>query len=570
VSLKSIDKRALLLPALLFAIAFGFRLIGIGWGLPNDLHNQSYHPDEQVIWNYSQAVEPARLDLTPGFYNYGTLYLTTLKVASDMVAAYGGGARPNDPQSVWEYIGRCHLAGRVISALAGAGSALVLFFLLRRLTNPLGASLGALFLAFAPAYVVHSRFQTVDVLATFLLIASAFYAVRLLTSESGDRVLRDAVLSGLFAGLSAATKYTGILAILMLFAALWLRGKREEGPKWQAKAAGYGVLAALGAFVIGTPGVLLETGKFIEDFKYEMVHTSTGHGIHFEGVPYGFLYHLKNLGEGLGPLMFLSSIAALVYAAYRRHAWAFVLLAFFIPYFILIGRAEVLFLRYTFPLYLALAVSFGWLAGRAHEKKGSYSAVVVLCILALGGGFGISAMMTGGMAGEDPRDATARYFKALAQNEPISVGLVSDPWYYTPPLIPNSTLMRGRYSILLDEMRASEKPQVLQYVPKNPNERFDWDVRLLTELRPDYVVFSNFEVGDVARLTTATNASELAKLQVARFQEFHTRLEEEFEQITPPARGATLAERYRDASLLAHDMAYIRPILWIWKRKTQP
>ncbi|HZH98458.1 MAG TPA: hypothetical protein VEX38_05760, partial [Fimbriimonadaceae bacterium] len=241
-----------------------------------------------------------------------------------------------------------------------------------------------------------------------------------------------------------------------------------------------------------------------------------------------------------------------------------------VPYYILIGRAEVLFLRYTFPLYLALAVAFGWIAGRAHEKKGNYAAVVVACILALVGGLGISSMMSSGMAGQDRRDATARFFRTLAEKEQVTVGIVSDPWYYTPPLIPDSALMRGRFDMLLAEMRATENPKLVQYVPENPDERFDWDVRLLTELKPNYIVFSNFEVGDVARLSGVKGMSDLAKLQVDRFRVFHAQLEQDYELIEPGSRGGSLATMYSDASLLAHDMAYIRPILWIWKRKAQP
>jgi hypothetical protein len=42
-----------------FLFAFLIRLPGITWGLPNALHNQSYHPDEQVIFSYSQGVDIA-------------------------------------------------------------------------------------------------------------------------------------------------------------------------------------------------------------------------------------------------------------------------------------------------------------------------------------------------------------------------------------------------------------------------------------------------------------------------------------------------------------------------------
>ena len=67
-----------------------WRLIGINWGLPNDLHAQSYHPDEPVNLLVAQQVDISKGDFEPGFYNYPTLYLTALRVVSDMTSAYTG------------------------------------------------------------------------------------------------------------------------------------------------------------------------------------------------------------------------------------------------------------------------------------------------------------------------------------------------------------------------------------------------------------------------------------------------------------------------------------------------
>ncbi|RYG42037.1 hypothetical protein EON79_19690, partial [bacterium] len=135
----------------LFLFALLIRLVGIGWGLRNDLHDWSYHPDEPVIQLYSQRIEPTQGAFTPGFYNYGTFYLTTLKVASDVVAGYTGGPDPKNllgDQSLAFY-SRVTLAGRILSALAGAGTVLLAFLMLRRWTGLLGGTMGALVLAVA-------------------------------------------------------------------------------------------------------------------------------------------------------------------------------------------------------------------------------------------------------------------------------------------------------------------------------------------------------------------------------------------------------------------------------------
>ena len=118
----------------LVVLAFLIRLLGVGWGLPNALHNQSYHPDELVIWSYAQQIEPSKLHFDPGFYNYGTLYLTLLRVASDVVSAYSG-------SEGWAAIGQMHLAGRLLSVLFGAGTVWFVFQMLRRRTHLFGAAL---------------------------------------------------------------------------------------------------------------------------------------------------------------------------------------------------------------------------------------------------------------------------------------------------------------------------------------------------------------------------------------------------------------------------------------------
>ena len=126
-------------------------------------------------------------------------------------------------------------------------------------------------------------------------------------------------------------------------------------------------------------------------------------------------------------------------------------------------------------------------------------------------------------------------------------------------------MMRGRQRMQWEEMFATSGPRVVQFLPEDPRERYDWDLRLLTTLQPDYVVFSSFEVGPVSRLSTITGTY----IEVDRFREFHTMLEADYEQVmpAPPTGSPSLAERYRMANQLVHDLEYVRPLYWVWKRK---
>lgn len=547
------DKKTTLVALGVFFFALIVRLFGIGWGLPDDLHDFSYHPDEPVIFGYSQQIQPTKLDFTPGFYNYGTFYLTVLRIATDMADAYGAGPKNESEHETWMAVGRYHLAGRMVSALAGAATALVVFLLLLPRANLLGALMGAGALALAPGHVVHSRFQTVDVLATFLLALSLYFAVKFVEDESAGA--KCAVFAGLFAGLSAGTKYTGILALVSLAVACALSKKPH---RWSALA--FGTLASIVAFVIVTPGCLLDSQKFFQDFAYEMAHTSEGHGLVFADTPSGFLYHWANLFIAVGPAIVVLGALGIARACQRKHAWAIVLTAFFVAYFVLIGRAEVKFMRYVFPLVPVIAVGFGWIVSRAHESPRASLRFVVMffAIMGLGGVFGGGAMRTATytawMSGPDPRDVTATELGGAT-----SVGVVSDPWYYTPPYYPQTGLPRAvPFEKRKSAMDASLEPPVVQYVPANADDRFDWDVRLLKETRPEYVVFSSFETEGLDRLVKLPSPPAEFKTQIERAEEFMDTLS---------TRYALQKVHGADAFGLPHDLRYIRPEIQVWKIK---
>ncbi|MBC8065494.1 MAG: glycosyltransferase family 39 protein [Chlorobia bacterium] len=560
------------LPLLIFAIALGLRLIGIGWGLPNEKHVQSYHPDEGYIWVRSQLIEPAKLNFTPHFYNYGTFYLTTLKLASDVVAGYaGGGVDPKNPDATWDYVRKCHLAGRIISALAGAGTALIVFLALRRFSNDFGAFFGGLAIAVAPVHVVHSQFQTVDVLATLLIALSSFYALRLikiegLVEKSSD--VKLAVLSGLFCGLSAGTKYTGIFCLLTVFT-IALATQKKAGIKLCLIALGVTTVS----FLLVTPGAILESGLFIRDFTFEMKHTSEGHGLVFAGTSSGFIYHIANLFLGMGLILSILGLVGLTFGAYRKHLWAIGLLAFFLPYYILIGRAEVKFVRYTFPLYVGLGVGFGWMMGRAREKGGKWHGLVGLGMLGVGGfvggGFQATARYLAWMAGPEPRDEAGTY---LAGKD-VSVGLVTDPWFYTPAFHPylgqRYMLQEGiglvgysTYPKFDAAIAQFQSPRIIRFVPEEGGQRIvtlrsDWDERLIKEAGPDYIVYSSFETEGLDRIGKMEKPDLGMKAAADRARAFMDRLKQEYEfdrQLGPNQE-------------FIHDLMYIQPTVWIWKRK---
>lgn len=564
-----------------FVVCFLFRLVGIGWGLPSEKRAFSYHPDEEFILQVSTQVKPFAGQLTPGFYNYGTLYLSVLSVASDIVDTYSGASAEEMKARSPEVRKNRMLAGRVMSSLAGALAALAVFLTLIRHTHWVGGLMGGLAVGLTPALLVHSRFQTVDVLAMMFLTWCFYHCARMFPGEDGEPVssqllMKAGIWAGVFAGLSAGTKYTGILAFAAIGLCLTMAlGLKNIGEIAKVKFASFAVMVVV--FILVTPGVVLDSAAFLRDFQYEMAHTSTGHGLVFAGTAPGWIYHFSNLVVGYGGLLLLMSVAGLGRGCWRKHGWLIGPAVFLLLIYVLIGRAEVKFMRYVFPMIPVLAMGFGWLMGQAHKngtvRGKAFVALGIASMGGFGGGLASSVNMTRWMTQPDVREEMATYvFNNLPEG--ATIGIVKDPWFYSPDLHP--LIQAGPAQIpverRLELLGQVPGHQVIRYVPDVLEERQDWDVRLLTEARPDYVIFSSFEYEGLEVLDEQRGSEDGPYgVQVKQYRAFLTELKASYDRIPvilpdgtrlPWLGGDGLAFTGR-----IHDMTYIRPVLWIWKLK---
>lgn len=574
-----VDRTRLVFGLGVFLVCLLIRFVGIGWGLPTFERHHSLHPDEELILAYSQAIQPAQGKFTPGFYNYGTLYLTIQKVATDVASSYAGVEVKEDGSNRWEVVRSHLLAGRVVGTVAGALAALAVYLALIRHTSPIGAVMGGLAMGLTPGLVVHSRFQTVDVLATCFL-SFCFYQCSKMVPVEGDEidvkaVQKAALLAGVFAGLSAATKYTGVLALFAIVATLYLVLGKDRLKDF-SRLSLLSVAALVGVFILGTPGSVLDSAKFMQDFQFELTHTSTGHGLVFAGTAPGFVYHLSNLIVGYGGALLVFSIAGLGRGMYRKQAWLIGPVLFALVEYMLIGRAEVKFLRYTFPLIPVLAMGYGWGIGQAH-KNGStqmkaFVAFAIFAIAGFGGGLASTAMMTKWMVEPDVRDQMASFVK---QNLPegASVGLVSDPWFYTPTLYPEIQAGPAQMRITdrLGLLESVPGLHIIRYTGDDIASRQDWDPRLITESKPDFILFSSFEAEGYVKLYEQKSKDPEFASQLERYSEFVRLLNEQYEMVeVRDASGVKTRLLGLDGLLFTsgiHDLSYIRPQEWIWIRK---
>jgi len=535
VSQASSDRRPLAAAIGLFVIALVIRLLGITWGLPNDLHNDSLHPDETVVY-YNYAYHEDHSPFLPGNYNYATLYPLILRVAGDVTAQYGGIDPPvsiSQAQSLDDLKQKLtknskhqratNLAGRVLNCLAGAGMAVVIFFLLLRCAGMTAALFGGSLTAIAPALVMHSRFQTVDTLAAFLMWLAILYAVKLYQNDKGNAFdYRYAILAGIFAGLSTGTKYTGVVALASVIAAVALR-KDRNSKLWMAALASCAACAI--AFVVSTPGSILDHQQFMFGVNSELEHMKQGHDLAFVNTPSGFLYQLGNLFTGIGPLAFIIGAFGLLYGAVRLRGWMWVVLPTVLIYYVIVGRSEVKFVRYGLPLIPAVCIGFGYaIAGAMARPKLRIvgAAVGILSIAGLeslalsgqapspywacfdprfGGAVG-TFRYTADMMKEDPRDTAARYvFSTTAADPNASVGIFRVPWFWTVSVFKDANFLYNLPSDLGERMTsgyfASTSHPKIQRVYQVPS--------------PQYAVLTSLEIEPFDRITDESQVPEMWK-----------------------------------------------------------
>lgn len=468
--------RALLGAALVLGL--GLRLVGLGWGLPNEWHVASYHPDEfRVAGPVLEMLREGKL--SAGSHAYGSFfhYLTL------GAARVGSWVRPVGADDVL-------FLARLISALLGTATVYAVHLLGAWAFGARAGLWAAFLMAALPGHVLHAHFASVDVPATCLLAGSLALAAR----YGRDARRRWLVLGAVAAGCAAATKYPAGIALLAVLAIALLVPPARPGRRWARALAAASV--ALATFVAVSPYVVLEPADFWREMTEELIeHQRAGHGSLFEGTGPGPWYQLTvNLPYLLGPLLVPISLVGVVAMAVRRRPIELALLAQFLPFALVVATSEVRFLRYTFPCIPVLVVGAASLVERARVRR---TASEVALGLALAWMLVLDARMLVALTGNDPRDAATAWFVEHVP-EGATVGIVRVPGSEGPTLMrvpPTDRVLSPsaagrRFSAQIDEPSARHRFVLCK----------NWNLRTFRETRPEWVVLSEFQWRERQRL----------------------------------------------------------------------
>jgi 4-amino-4-deoxy-L-arabinose transferase-like glycosyltransferase len=227
------------------------RFWALGRGIP-----YAVQVDEPEI--VERAVSMMRAgSLHPHFFDYPGLYLyVQLAVA---VARFIAGALAGEWTSLAQATGGSfYLWGRAVTATFGVATVMLVYQVGMR-WGTRHALLAAGLMAVLPLHVRYSHYVLTDTPLTFFVTLTMLLS--LVAHERGT--LGGFVWAGAAAGLAAATKYNGGLALVMPLLACWMTVPLRAGRLRAALAA---TAASAAAFLLWAPYTVLDLPGFLNNF----------------------------------------------------------------------------------------------------------------------------------------------------------------------------------------------------------------------------------------------------------------------------------------------------------------
>jgi hypothetical protein len=458
-------------------LALFLRLWGMTWGLQDANVSTRPHPDEWTIYwlfrwfSRNHSLNPCPHPGSQCFFDWGAAYpyagyavrAALSPVFSHMsYAGFGPRADPGFLQTV--------LAGRITS-IALSAVTVVLIYLIARLAAGRAAGLAAAFAAAVSGLLIQlAHFATQDSTTIFFMTA-ALLALVLAVREPSVRRLAAA---GLICGLAVGSEYHMALLVCPLVAAWWIGGNRTV----PALSAAVALMVAGWALV--NPFAIVEFSAFVDASLHTLsirtVNSSAEYGDRWAAYGPAWLYVVRYpLGYAEGLFLTAWLLAGAAWGVVRRRDVDLVLLAWLVPYFVLVTLSPAKFMRYSAPLLPPLCVFAGvFLADllRRIPSPARLAAVAVaglITLYTLTGDAAYAQLFTHA----DSRLVAARWLQGHAPEgsrvsfEELPNGLINAPYFFTQAgFRPCFTQFRaGRLAgaqqyLVLDNYDLEEHPRV--------------------------------------------------------------------------------------------------------------
>lgn len=326
-----------------FFLGACLRFKNIDFGLPFN-----YHPDEVPKYNAIMRMREAG-DLNPRYFLHPTLLLYSTYFFNNLFNWLM-------PGSSWE--STLILSGRIMSASAGCLSVFLTALTGRRLFSNSTGIIASALLAVFPLHVTCSRYVKEDALLVFFILAAVYMVIRAVQSDKPALLL----IAGLLAGFSAGVKYSGLVSVMILTAAPFLKSKKFipdfKYSCWTILAI---ICVPLGLF-ISSPYILLDYQTFLHDFNSEKDHMIRGHSAAITAWSEIWMYHYsRSLLQGMqGIALAIATLGAglLLYRFKIKTLYIIALvLLYYIPAEFVTAKPAPQPERYVMPCLPFLAIS---------------------------------------------------------------------------------------------------------------------------------------------------------------------------------------------------------------------
>ena len=416
----------------ILAVAAALRFYGLAWGAPY-FH---FHIDEHFVFVGAERlrVSMRAAAMSGKFFMYGALPMHLLNGIVWLYEAVKGPLVLTLFQDQVTYM----VMGRAISAALGTATVVVVYFIGKRVSNPVGGLLAAALLATTVVHIAESHSFRVDLAMIFFASVAWLYSLRIADSAR----LRDYLLAGAFAGAAIGSKYSaafivGVIGVAHLIAPGRPRtlSDRRGWLAWTLRGISP-LLACAATFAAVNPMAFLYFRRFRQDILEQIVNPLTGGtrplwAAQFTDVQPQLYWFTTNFWWGFGPALEVWGLAGIAWLIWRRTPAAIVAAAFPLLYFLTAGGTTAPMARYALPLAPAFAVAAGgfsaFLLERPRWRRPAIAiAAVVVCSTAL---YALAYMNI--YRSRDARLAAADF---LVANVPQGSRVLVEPSHGIPPL----------------------------------------------------------------------------------------------------------------------------------------
>jgi hypothetical protein len=421
---------------IIVGLAFSFRIYGIDFGLPG-----RFHPDETPKFNAIQRMV-AFNEWNPKYFLHPSFLLYSSLFVERVLEVIGVG---------WDFNSLVRLSGRVVSALAGTASVLLVYLIGSRLYSRFVGVVASLLLALFPLHITSSRYMKEDALMVMFFLAAMWIAL-VAVQKSRPWML---VFAGIAAGFCVGTKYTGLLAGFVVFSAPWLASRGIKPSRAFVVPALFGLLCIPLIFFITTPFAILDFEHFAKGFMSERKHMLRGHSVAIDAWSQYWMYHIRrSLLPGMTTLPFVLSGVGVGLLIWRRKVedlWLLsLLLLFLLPAEWVKAKPAPQPERYMIPCLPILAIilaEFVRVIANSRARKAVIPMVVLAALFPLR-----ESTLLAYEVSHDTRERAAAWMEAsLGDGTKVLVDWVP---YVPQPQVGNFTLEMFEPGMLISDLKA--------------------------------------------------------------------------------------------------------------------